>query len=46
MEIHEGAGMTGEAADVECTLTAHHGRCCTHTEHSWKYMDRNTCCII
>jgi hypothetical protein len=31
--------------DTWWTLTAHHGRCCSHTEQSWKHMEINMCCF-
>jgi hypothetical protein len=32
-----------EIADTRWTLTAHHRRCCCHTEQSWNHTESNTC---
>jgi hypothetical protein len=43
--IHEGLGVSGDTAETRWTLTAHNGRCCFHTEQSWKNTESNTFCF-
>jgi hypothetical protein len=32
-------------ADTRWNVTAHHGRCCSHTKLSWKHEECNMCCF-